>query len=71
MNKVLKKFFGKHKDTLIYYCTDLKGESQEYDIELKQLLTQFVKKITEVKVVVEWIVKDAEEAVHLFLQEFV
>ena len=34
MNKVLKKFYAKHKDTLIQYCTDLKGEPQEYDVPL-------------------------------------
>ena len=68
MNQVLKKFYGKHKDMLIYYYTDLKGEPQEYE----QLLTQFVdEKRTELKVLVEWIVKEieqeaAEEAVHLF-----
>ena len=37
MNKVLKKFYGKHKDTLPYNYTDLKGEPQEYDIQLNQL----------------------------------
>ena len=67
MNKVLKKFYVKHKDTLIHYYTDLKVKPQEYYIQLNQLLTQ---------VVVEWIVTDikqenAEEAVDLFLQEFV
>ena len=32
MNKVFKKFYPKHKVILMYYHTDLKGESQEYDI---------------------------------------
>ena len=55
----------------------MKGEPQECDVQLHQLLTQFVEKNnTELKVVVEWIVKeikqeDAEEAIYLFLQEFV
>ena len=76
MNKVLQ-FYVKHEDTLIYYYTDLNCERQKYDIQLNQLLTQFVgTNRTELKVVVEWIVKqinqeDAEEAVDLFLQEFV
>ena len=43
MNKVLKKFYIKNNDTLLYY-TDLKDEAQEYDIQLNQLLTQVVEK---------------------------
>ena len=54
MNKVLKKFYRKYQDTLIRYYTDLKGEPQEYDVQLNQLLKQFVEKNnTELKVVVE------------------
>ena len=34
----------KHKDTLIYYYTDMKGKLQECYIQLNQLLTQFVDK---------------------------
>ena len=26
MKQIFKKCYAKHKDTLIYYCTDLKGE---------------------------------------------
>ena len=75
MNKVLQKFYAKHKDTLIYYYTDLKREPQEddHDMQLNQLLKQLVEKNKiKLKVVVQWIVKeieqeDAEEAVDLFL----
>ena len=71
--KVLNKFILKIK-IQYYIITDLKDEAQEYDIQLNQLLTQFVEKNNiELKVVVERIVKeikqqDAEEAVDLFFK---
>ena len=67
----------KHKDTSILLYWYLKDEPQKDDMQLNQLLTQLVEKNkTEMKMVVEWIVKeieqeDAKEAVDLFLQEFV
>ena len=74
MNKELKKFYIKNKDTLIYYHIDLKGTwTRKIWYKIESIIE--INKI-DLKVVVEWIVKDIEkedtqDSVDSFLLEFV